>query len=44
MCGRYSLTIPGEALAEIFGVNKIEFFPRYNIAPGQDIPVISCIN
>ena len=44
MCGRYSLTISGEELAEIFGVNKIEFSPRYNIAPGQEVPVISYID
>lgn len=41
MCGRFTLTIPPELLAEIFGVKVSEGFPaRYNIAPGQQVPII----
>lgn len=41
MCGRFTLTIPPELLAEIFGVTVPREFPaRYNIAPGQKVPII----
>lgn len=46
MCGRYTLTCPDrEALLEglpfhEFSETRIEFRPRYNIAPGQKSPVV----
>ncbi|MEM9222203.1 MAG: SOS response-associated peptidase [Pseudomonadota bacterium] len=42
MCGRYQLTLPLEAVREIFDVwNEAEAYPpRYNIAPTQPIHVV----
>ncbi len=41
MCGRFTLQIPPEQLAEIFGLHEIPVFPpRYNIAPSQKVAVI----
>lgn len=41
MCGRFTLHIPPELLAEIFGLIEIPIFPaRYNIAPSQKVAVI----
>ena len=41
MCGRYSLTTPGDELAEIFGLpERPQLEPRYNIAPTQAVPVV----
>jgi putative SOS response-associated peptidase YedK len=41
MCGRYSLFVDTDELASAFGVGVPERFePRYNAAPGQDLPVI----
>jgi putative SOS response-associated peptidase YedK len=41
MCGRFTLQIPPELLAEIFGILEIPVFPaRYNVAPTQLVPVI----
>jgi putative SOS response-associated peptidase YedK len=41
MCGRFTLQIPPEQLAEIFGLLDIPVFPaRYNIAPSQNVAVI----
>ena len=41
MCGRYVLTAPGEALAELFGLDAAPpLTPRYNIAPTQPVPVV----
>ncbi|MFC4406877.1 SOS response-associated peptidase [Haloarchaeobius iranensis] len=41
MCGRYSLFVDTDELASAFGVRVPERFePRYNAAPGQDLPVI----
>lgn len=41
MCGRFTLQISPEHLAEIFGLIVIPAFPpRYNIAPSQQIVVI----
>jgi len=41
MCGRFTLQISPEQLAEIFGLREIPVFPaRYNIAPSQKIAVI----
>lgn len=43
MCGRYTLTVPEGALVEAFDVPSLtfEYRPRYNIAPGQDCPVVA---
>ena len=43
MCGRYSLTTPGDHLVEVFGVPPVTFDyrARYNIAPSQDVPVVA---
>jgi len=43
MCGRYRLARKKEILAETFDVdidNDVEWKPRYNVAPGQDVPVL----
>jgi len=41
MCGRFTLHIPPELLAEIFGLIETPIFPaRYNIAPTQQVAVI----
>lgn len=42
MCGRYGLTTEQEALSAALGVEHILFsdFPRYNIAPTQNVPVL----
>ncbi|MGB9791733.1 MAG: SOS response-associated peptidase [Thermacetogeniaceae bacterium] len=43
MCGRFLLTASGEALERYFGLEPgtARHSPRYNIAPGQDVPVIA---
>jgi len=41
MCGRYTLTTPGELIAEAFDLSSLpELSPRYNIAPTQEVAVI----
>jgi len=46
MCGRYTLTCPDEATLvqnlpfDEFSETRIQFRPRYNIAPGQRSPVV----
>ncbi|WP_435334073.1 SOS response-associated peptidase [Haloarchaeobius sp. TZWWS8] len=41
MCGRYSLFVAPEDLQKRFGVSVPETYEsRYNMAPGQDLPVI----
>jgi putative SOS response-associated peptidase YedK len=41
MCGRYSFTLPPEAIRELFRVvTGLNLQPRYNIAPTQIVPVI----
>ncbi|ESR24757.1 SOS response-associated peptidase [Lutibaculum baratangense] len=41
MCGRYSLTLPPEAVRRFFAFREQPNFPpRYNIAPTQPIPVV----
>lgn len=41
MCGRYSLFISPDDIEERFGgMFTFEFEPRYNAAPGQQLPVI----
>ena len=41
MCGRFTLTSPGEVLAEFFELVDVpRVTPRYNIAPTQPAPVV----
>lgn len=42
MCGRYTLAAPSDELVEVFEVPEpsFELVPRYNLAPGQDVPVV----
>ncbi|HET6157794.1 MAG TPA: SOS response-associated peptidase [Dongiaceae bacterium] len=41
MCGRYSFTLPPEAIRALFRVvTGLNLQPRYNIAPTQSVPVI----
>ena len=43
MCGRYRLARKKEILAETFDVDvddDVEWSPRYNVAPDQDVPVV----
>ena len=41
MCGRFTLTTPGEMVAELFGVGAAKTLsPRYNIAPTQGVAAI----
>lgn len=41
MCGRYSVTLPPEAIRELFRVvTGLNLQPRYNVAPTQEAPVI----
>ncbi len=42
MCGRYTLAAPADELVEVFDVPELSFelTPRYNLAPGQDAPVV----
>ncbi|WP_251343768.1 SOS response-associated peptidase [Haloplanus halophilus] len=41
MCGRYTLFTPAEELAGRFGTAVPDLEPRYNCAPGQDLPVVT---
>ncbi len=44
MCGRFTLTTPGEILAEIFELAEVpELSPRYNIAPTQPIATVRLV-
>jgi putative SOS response-associated peptidase YedK len=41
MCGRFTLILPPEKLAEIFGLAELpRIEPRYNIAPSQQVAAI----
>jgi putative SOS response-associated peptidase YedK len=45
MCGRYNLITDAVALVDFFGIEQTlfdmsGFGPRYNIAPGQDVPLV----
>ena len=41
MCGRYSLFVQRDDLEERFGAQFVDGFePRYNAAPGQELPVV----
>lgn len=43
VCGRYTLSSPGEEIAAVFGLEESpELPPRFNIAPSQEAPVIRC--
>ena len=45
MCGRYSLTSPGELVAEVFGLEDApRLEPRYNIAPTQEAAVVRVLS
>lgn len=43
MCGRYALAGEPEELVEAFDVGPLDFAyrPRYNVAPGQQAPVVA---
>ena len=41
MCGRYTLSAPGDVVAEAFGLAEApDLAPRYNIAPSQRVPIV----
>src|SRR5262245_37739145 len=45
MCGRYTLTSPAQAIADVFGIDEDDTAlaasgPRHNIAPGQDVWIV----
>jgi len=41
MCGRYNLVTDGQAFIDAFQViNRLDWRPRYNIAPSQPVPAI----
>jgi len=41
MCGRYTITVSGRLLAELFELgSEPRFAPRYNVAPTQHVPVV----
>jgi len=43
VCGRYTLGVASDELVEAFDVPPpaFEWSPRYNVAPGQDCPVVA---
>ncbi len=41
MCSRFALKSPPQAIAQLFGLEKMaDWKPRYNIAPSQKVPVV----
>lgn len=41
MCGRYTLSTPGDEVAAVFGLEEsVSLEPRFNIAPSQQAPVV----
>src|SRR4051794_23719657 len=41
MCGRFTLRTPAKDVLKLFDVGlAVDFPPRYNVAPGQDIAVV----
>ena len=46
MCGRFALLAPGEAIADMFGLDPIsdDFSPRYNVAPTQPVAAVRIDN
>ena len=43
MCGRYTLGLEADELIEAFDVPELtfEYRPRFNVAPGQEVPVVA---
>jgi len=43
MCGRFTLYVDSKKINSVFHLaeNIFDYVPRYNIAPGQDLPVIT---
>ena len=43
MCGRYTLTADAESIQLAFNLDSVDGWlePRFNIAPSQQVPVIS---
>ncbi len=43
MCGRYTLTVDPKIIGERFHVtlDERDFKPRFNVAPGQDCPIVA---
>lgn len=41
MCGRYTISSPGEVVAEVFELAEVPALePRYNVAPTQEVPIV----
>lgn len=41
MCGRYSISVPPQAIQKLFELEDVPDMPaRYNVAPSQDVPVV----
>jgi len=41
MCGRFAITMPPDAMRNLFGfLERPQFPPRYNIAPSQPVPIV----
>ena len=41
MCGRYTVSSPGEVIAEVFGLAEVpRLEPRWNVAPTQPVPIV----
>ena len=41
MCGRYSMAVPGDVVAELLGLVEVpDLEPRWNVAPTQHAPVV----
>ena len=41
MCGRYTLSSPGDLVADLFDLDQVpEIPPRYNVAPTQEVAVV----
>jgi putative SOS response-associated peptidase YedK len=41
MCGRYSVSLPPEQMARLFGfAERPNLEPRWNVAPTQDAPIV----
>lgn len=41
MCGRYTVAVPGDLVAEVFGArDESEHVPRWNVAPTEVAPIV----
>ena len=40
MCGRFSI-VEFESIEERFGIETFDLKPNYNVAPSQDVPIIT---